>query len=631
MKGKSLLIVNVLLLCVLLADAQELIFSAQSSSSKVGLQSRFSVTFSIQNASQINQFHVPSMANFTIVGGPMQSSSFSTINGSSSSSISYTYYLQPKALGKFEIPAATAIADGKSIKSNIIQLEVVKGNSTAPPAKPQVDPFSDPFFDADPFAPNPQQNKNRKAPAKKSNRIFTQADLKGKVFARVDVDKTKVFQGQQITACYNLYSELPIEAGFKKLMSPAGFWCQDYTNNINPQACERVVENGHEYRKYTLRKTALFATKSGELEIPSVDIIGNVDTEEEDAVQTDDNSMLGALMQIFSNANTIKIPIELATAPVKITAMELPTENKPINFSQNVGAFTIEGNLDKSEITTDETCVLQYIIRGNGNIKLISNPNVEIPGDFESVEPIVFDTLTNSGTELSGYKIFKYIRSPRNTGELHIAAATCNYFNPQTNQYETVATPAYTIKVKSGKSIISHKPKGLPQDIHDIVNDDTMQKNNGKVLAENPLYWSAYLIPIFGLLGVNLLNKRKQNLEKNKEIKKVKNAKQIAQQRLSIAYEMLKDNNNNGFFNETSKAIWLYLSDKLSIPRSKLNKEDMWLSLSKEGISQEAQIQLQNIIQQCEQSLYAIGMQHNLQATYDSTIDVISQLENQLG
>jgi hypothetical protein len=57
----------------------------------------------------------------------------------------------------------------------------------------------------------------------------------------------------------------------------------------------------------------------------------------------------------------------------------------------------------------------------------------------------------------------------------------------------------------------------------------------------------------------------------------------------------------------------------------------MWHSLSKEGISQEAQIQLQNIIQQCEQSLYAIGMQHNLQATYDSTIDVISQLENQLG
>jgi hypothetical protein len=262
---------------------------------------------------------------------------------------------------------------------------------------------------------------------------------------------------------------------------------------------------------------------------------------------------------------------------------------------------------------------------------LISNPNVEIPGDFESVEPIVFDTLTNSGTELSGYKIFKYILSPRNTGELHIDAATFNYFNPQTNQYETVATPAYTIKVKSGKSIISHKPKGLPQDIHDIVNDDTMQKNNGKVLAENPLYWSAYLIPIFGLLGVNLLNKRKQNLEKNKEIKKIKNAKQIAQQRLSIAYEMLKDNNNNGFFNETSKAIWLYLSDKLSIPRSKLNKEDMWHSLSKEGISQEAQIQLQNIIQQCEQSLYAIGMQHNLQATYDSTIDVISQLENQLG
>jgi hypothetical protein len=623
---KTLLYIFYFICFVQLCNAQELVFMAQSSSRQVGLQSRFQVSFTVQNANQINQLKIPNFEHFVIVGGPMQSSSFSTINGSSSSSISYTYYLQPKQVGNFTIAPAIAIADGKTIKSNEIAIEVLKGeskNQAQKKGQQYQDPFNDPIFDDD------ESLQKLYAVKKAKNKVLSIKDITDKVFARVDVDKTNAYQGEQITASYNVYSQLPLEAGFRKLTSPDGFWSQDYTNNINPQACEKVEVNGKEYRKYTLRKTALFATKSGELEIPPVEIQTAVETNAPAQNNGEDDNFLGALMnQIFNGESMERVSLDLQTAPVKLKIIPLPIENKPKQFSENIGQYTIEGNIDKTEITTDENSILQLTVRGNGNIKLISNPVLSIPGDFESIEPTITDTITNSTAEIAGYKIFKYVLSPRNTGDLHIPSASFSFFNPQTNTYETVTTPAYTIKVKPGKNILTHKPKGLPQDIHDIVNDDTMQRKTIKSLPENGLYWGAYCLPIIVLAGINIRKKRKQYLENNVENKKSKNAKHTAMQRLSIAHEMLKDNNRNGFYNETSKAIWLYLSDKLSIPLSKLNKSEVLDMLHQEGVDATTKNDVQNILQQCEIELYAVSHSDNMQQTYDDTLNVLSKLEN---
>jgi hypothetical protein len=139
-----------------------------------------------------------------------------------------------------------------------------------------------------------------------------------------------------------------------------------------------------------------------------------------------------------------------------------------------------------------------------------------------------------------------------------------------------------------------------------------------------------YLLPILGILLANLFQKRKKYLQNTFETQKTKNAKQLAQQRLVIAHEMLKENNNNGFYNETAKAVWLYLSDKLSIPLSKLSKENMWTLMDGEGIPQDIKTKLQSITNECEQALYATGNNANMQQVYDDTVQVITDLENKL-
>jgi BatD DUF11 like domain len=601
--------------------AKEVVFTASTTTNKVGMQNTFPVIFQIQNVSQVNQFRQPNFTNFKIVGGPMQSSSFSNINGNTTTNISFTFYLQPKTIGRFTIPAASANADGKQIESNTLTIEVLNGNLGQQPAATPIDPF---MQDEEPLFPATRQKNIVK------RKPITAEQIKNKVFARVDIDKTKVFVGQQVTACYNVYSQLPLEAGFKKLTSPDGCWSQDDINNINPQQCERMMENGKEYRKYTLRKTALFPSKAGEIVIPPVTIQANVDTEIEQVPTTEEETFIGSIMnQIFSGGYTEKIPIELQTKPVIINATALPSFE--LASTTNVGLFTLEGNLNKTEITDNETAELTLIVKGTGNIKLLTAPKIDIPGDFEKTDAVIFDTLTNTDNVVAGYKIFKYYLSPRNAGDLFIPAASFTFFNTTTNQYETLTTPSYAIKVKPSNALIKRKVKGLPQDIHDIINDQNMQINKPTNYLQQKWYWALLCLPLLFLFADYLLQFRKKYQASHLIKTKNRNINAMAQQRLSIAKEMLHDKNKNGFYNETSKVIWLFISDKLSIPLSKLKKEEIWHQLQQEGVESNVIATLQSIITQCEEELYAVGSAANMQQIYTQAEQTINYLENKLG
>jgi BatD DUF11 like domain len=639
MKIKLLLLITLNVLLHVFVTAQDVQFTIKASATKIGVQNQFQLVITLSNSGNADKFQLPDLSAFTIVNGPMQSSSFSSFNGNRTSSRSFTYYLQPKGIGTYNIPSATAIINGKSIKSNTVKIEVVKGSIQN--AEPQEESnFFDNIFGPQsvPQTPNNTPNKKDKKDKKvlpstpPPNSIFGEADMKGKIFARVDINKTTAYVGEEVTAEYNIYTQLPMEAAIRKPTSPEGFWVQEYNEVSNEQNNERVQINGKLYRKFTLRKVALFATKAGALTIPSVDIEGAIELVRQDPVNPEDNSIGGIINSMFNVQAVEKIPISLTTPILTVTAKPLPTEGQPANFNGTVGTYSLESNIDRTELTTDDAAVLTYCIRGTGNIKLINKPSISFTGDIEAYEPTSFDTITNFLNDISGYKSYKYILQPRNAGELHIPAGTFCYFDLNTKTYQTLSTNEYTLKVKTGtnKNTIT-KLKGLPQDIHDIVSDDTMKKNVQAYLPEQPLYWAGYAMPLLALLGASIYKKKKDAVASNPKEATQKNAHVIAQQRLSIAHEMLKDENANGFYNETNKAIWLYISDKLNIPLSKLNKTETHQYLLNSNVSIATTNLVMDTAQQCEQALYSMQTNaSNMQGIYNNAVQIISELEEQI-
>jgi BatD DUF11 like domain len=619
-----------LLCCVCqIGQAQDMSFVATVTANKVGTQNQFQVEYKLNNAARFEGFVQPNLSNFNVVAGPVMSSSFSSINGSAQSSRSYTFVLQPKAPGKFMVPALIAIIDGKSIQSNTCNIEVVKGKLNLPQGGGAM-PF-DPHGIFSKQTPQKSPYKIVPAPQPEQQQL-TEADLKDKVFAQIDIDKKTAVVGEQITAEYNVYTRLPLQVGISKPTSPEGFWVQDYAASNNPQQSERVVINGRDYRKHTLRKIALFATGPGKHTIPAVELEAAVQIENNEPESMADEIISGLFGKRFTLHNTQEIPVTLNTKNVEVNILALPA-NKPEEFMGTVGNFNIESAIDRTELTTDETALLTITLRGNGNIKMLGRPQISFPGDFEVFDPVVYDTISSAINDISGFKTFKYVLQPRNAGQIHIPAASFTYYDAVAKEYKTITTTEYTLKVSPGKNKAKIGKKNvLPQDLHDIVNDDTMKKQVVNLLPEKPYYWVAFLLPILALLGANVYAKRKEKKAITPQQEEQRKVTNVALQRLTIAQEMLKENNALAFYNETSKALILYVSDKMSIPLSKLNKQSADQLLADNNVTNDVRNLLANTTETCEQVLYSgeKPSPENMKIVFDNAVHIITQLEAQI-
>ena len=91
------------------AAAQNAAFQAAVDRTQVGIGEQFTLQFTLSNAGTGGgaNLQLPDLGKFHIMSGPNESSAMQIVNGAVSSSVTYSYVLQPKEAGKFTIGAAT--------------------------------------------------------------------------------------------------------------------------------------------------------------------------------------------------------------------------------------------------------------------------------------------------------------------------------------------------------------------------------------------------------------------------------------------------------------------------------------------------------------------------------------------
>src|ERR1700743_1445471 len=99
-------------------------FTATISPSVIGKDETAQLSFTIENAQQVEQIVPPELKDFQILSGPNQQSSFQSVNGVTKQSVGVSYLIKPTAIGNFTIDAASAKADGKILKSNKVTIKV---------------------------------------------------------------------------------------------------------------------------------------------------------------------------------------------------------------------------------------------------------------------------------------------------------------------------------------------------------------------------------------------------------------------------------------------------------------------------------------------------------------------------
>ena len=597
------------------------------------------VTYSIQDGDGVQTIN-PVFKDFRIVAGPFQSQSTSMqISGNhmvQTTSISVTFVLQAKHTGSIVIPPATAHdAAGHNFQSNALKVEVVPGTFSAPVARSN-SPFGNSMFDDDPFA-SPSQ----RAAAKAQTAAQPKLDISNAIFIKVDVDKKSVKLGEQITAVYKLYARIPMQVAISKLPSLNGFWTQDFDIPKQQKPVEEIV-NGQKYQTFILKKSALFPQQAGKLtlDVAEADGTAHVPVKTQRRNPFDDpffqQAFGGTLMMSdpffsdpFGESGFEQIPVHLKSSPVQITVSELPTQGKPADFTGAVGNFSISGKLDKQELSTDDVATLKVTISGSGNLKLFTPPKLNLPPGLDAYDPNSIDTILGRTTTISGEKIVTYSIAPRAAGNYDIPPLTLSWYDPVSSSYKSASTSAFHLHVKQGAGNVAATSNANGTNAGDI--DDHVLASVPEPLILSPVYWSMFAFPLLLLAGVSVYKKRAEETAADTVQNRNRLASKVAQKRLSAAGVMLQNDNARGFYDELSKSIWLYLSDKLNIPISRLSKSTALDALQVKQVPSSIREQIEKVLDECEMALYASsGSNQQMQQTFSEAAGIITNLERTL-
>ncbi len=112
---------------------------------------------------------------------------------------------------------------------------------------------------------------------------------------------------------------------------------------------------------------------------------------------------------------------------------------------------------------------------------------------------------------------------------------------------------------------------------------------------------------------------------------KNKKANKVANKRLKEAAKHLKANDESKFYEEVTKALWGYLSDKLMIPIAEFTRETANDKLKQKNIDELLLNELNTLLDTCEYARYApSAVNATKQEIFDQAAKTIRSLESLL-
>ncbi|MBX7108178.1 MAG: BatD family protein [Chitinophagales bacterium] len=586
-------------------------FSASAPKS-VPENQNFNLTFTIENANGSN-LKLPSLNDFTLLGGPNTSSSMQIINGAVSQSASYTYVLRPKRQGTFKIGKATVEAGGNTLESNELTIIV-----TAPSAQ-------------QPSQPGNSYGNNESAP---QNTEELAKQLKNDVFVKVLMSRNSVYKGELLTATYRLYFRQNLN-GFNLSKAPSleGFWSKEV--ELDPNRRQTVeTYNGQRYYVLDILKYNLYPQRSGILQITPAEIA----TSAQVVVQSKSRDPFESF---FNMGMTQEVPLKLRTDVVTVNVKELPDEGKPAGFAGAVGKFNYETSLSATESRTDDAVTYTIKISGVGNLNLIDAPPLQLPDGFEVYDPKVKEKIANNESGISGSKQYDYLLIPRMPGEFTIGGGSFSYFNPSTGRYESINTPAFPLKITgepsqnvNGNASTYVSKRGvaiLGEDIRYIKTTMPPFGQSTAVFFGSTGFIALYTLPFLAFFGLLAVRRRNESLAADITGSKRRKAMTVARKRLLVAEKGLAQKEKKKFYDEVSRAIWGYLGDKLNIDPADLSKEMVESRLMEKQVIPATINRLQELLSACEISLYAPSTGDlEMKTDYASALNLIADLEDEI-
>jgi len=495
---------------------------------------------------------LPPLADFEVYAGG-QSSQFTFVNGRSSSTVSYTYHLLPRAVGTFTIAPASVEIDGQLYQSRPVSVRVVEG------------------------AAEPERAED--------------------VFATAQVSNATPYVGEQVIYTWRLYRRVRIGDARLEPQDFGGFLVEDLGDVREYEATVR----GRAYLVSEMRK-ALFPQEEGGVEVPGSRLGLQVLVRE--------NSGRSLFDDFFGQARAESRV--LRTDPIPLEVRPLPPA--PAGFSGLVGQFEIAAKAGRREVKVGESVTVELSIRGTGNVQMIGEPPLPPLPSIKVYDDKPSADLDRSGPALRGGKSFRKAIVPLAPGPLTIPALELTYFDTDADAYATVHSEPISFSVAPGEADEELRLTELAAPTTGkvavrILADDILPIHRGAGALGRPARAGAELLWLTGLLlpaGLYLLAAAVERRRRRGEVDVAWRRRRLARRRVRRGLRDLALA-GEGADEAASRCLRDYVGDKLGVEGGALTPPETERALLDGGAGGELAGAVRALLERLEAARYGAG------------------------
>ena len=419
------------------------------------------------------------------------------------------------------------------------------------------------------------------------------------LFIRGTASTDAAYQNEQVTVEYRLFFRPGVRLRQSRMADAwdaPGFWREELDVASRPTPRAQQIY-GRTYKAIVLKRVALFPTRAGTLAVDPLRI------ETEARAQPRLGRRDGPVPRSRYE------PVTLSSEQLTVAARPLPPSAPPA-FDGAVGQFTLDTRLRPDSAAVGDAVELTARVEGTGNIAAVSPPVLEAPAAFETYEPDVETEIDRSGAAVRGTKTFTYTLVPRSGGTYTLPTLRFAYFNPSSEQYETLQSAPTAMRVtgEAEPRATSRTGDGLP--IGDIAGvaerPDRWVRVDRRPLYARPWVYGA-LLGALVLAAGGVVYRRRGSEGDEEDSPRVPEALDDARPVLDDARRHLERGEARPFYRAVERDVLAFLEARLDLPRaaSGMTGEALDRHLAREGAPRADREALHEVLRACNEAQFA--------------------------
>ena len=486
------------------------------------------------------------------------------INGTMTATVTITFSVTARQTGEFTIPALTADVGGQQLASKPLKLTVTAASA---PSAAAVNAGSE------------------------------------VAFLKLYSPKKKIYAGESVVVHLELYLRDDVSGlnGFQLTSSPTDGFSAGKTIELQSQRRRAQIGN----RGYTVIPLAipLTAVRTGTLTLGPF-------TANAVVVLPSQNQGGDPFFRQFLNQGEQK-QVTLASEPINVEALPLPTQNQPASFSGAIGNFKMTASAGPATLTVGDPITVRVQISGRGTLDSVTLPEQGWQ-NFKTYPPTT-KLETSDPFDFQGTKTFEQIISPQNSDVHELPALTFSFFNPDDGQYHTLTQPAVPLVVKAAgtsplpvlagnKNLVEEKPA---QDILPIKENLGALSQNKVPLVAQPAFLAVQSLPVLAFLAAFIWRKRADNLANNPRLRRQRAVAALLASGIGDLKKFAAANQPDEFFATLFRLLQEQLGERLDCPATAITENVVEENSILRGAPAATRDALREQFQLCNQARYA--------------------------